>query len=71
MLGDKALAFDVDAVAEPALGGVTFNEMVQLLVVLDIFASKTVTILPETETVPPQVLAKALGDATFKPAGKV
>ena len=70
-LGDKAVAFVVEAVAEPAAGGVTFTVIAQLLVILDMLAPVTVTTLPEIETVPPHVFVNALGDAIFKPVGKV
>ena len=70
-LGAKPVALLFVAFAEPTAGGVVFNEMLQLLVVLDIDAPETVIVLPEILTVPPHVFVKAFGEETFSPAGNV
>jgi hypothetical protein len=70
-LGDKPVALVVEAVAVPTAGGVVFNTILQLAVVLDRPTPDTVTTLPTTVTVPPHVFVKAFGAATFKPAGNV
>ena len=67
----KPVALALVALPVPTAGGVVFKVTVQLLVVLDMDAPETVTVLPEILTVPPHVFVKAFGDDTFSPAGNV